>query len=114
MPISKSELEARIKKLREAYASKLPDKLARIGEGISELERLWDGERALEVGRLAHNLAGTGESFGFARLGTTARNLEHHLLAIESGERAVAEIGAARALLNRLVAEARASGVDGI
>lgn len=111
MPISPAELEARVQKLRQAYASKLPDKLAQISAGIDELEERWDGDRALEVGRLAHNLAGTGESFGFPRVGTAARKLQHFLLAIEGGAREPGEIRDARALLNALIAEADAAGV---
>ena len=111
MPLSTEELEARVKLLRDSYAIKLPAKLEQIGANITALAKAWDEDCALETGRLAHNLAGTGQTFGFADIGAAAHELETHLLAIQSEDRPHRAVAEMRALLGHLFTAAHESGV---
>lgn len=112
MPLSTEELEARVQLLRDSYATKLPAKLEQMASNIAALTQAWDEECALDTGRLAHNLAGTGETFGFADIGGAARELETHLLAIQDGEFPRTELNQTKKLLDELVAVARQCGVS--
>lgn len=74
----KKELEA----LAQAFASRLPEKIRLIEHNWAAIERdEWDAEAFQELHRLVHGLAGSGATFGFARLSQTARVLERSLLA---------------------------------
>lgn len=86
MPISEAEFARRLRRLRDDYVERLPGRLVEIASScacVFEPGRPLSGaEPAL---RAAHNLAGTGESFGFRSLGTAARELETGLRAVLDG-----------------------------
>ncbi len=77
--------------LRAAYAARLPEKIARLEELLNgEIEAATEfesqsfrrppAETALDAAhRLAHNLAGSGATYGFAQLSRAARTLEQLL-----------------------------------
>jgi len=72
------QLEARLKRLKQAYAAELPTLLKRLqgffGKVVDSGAK--DREALSEVFRLAHSLTGSGPSFGFHRLGEMAQELE--------------------------------------
>lgn len=80
MPISADELAARVNSLRLSYAQNLPDKLDQIAARIELLSVEWSDESGDEAARFAHNLAGTGQTFGFPEVGQAARRLEDELV----------------------------------
>ncbi|MES9904213.1 MAG: response regulator [Sedimenticola sp.] len=82
-----SDLQHRLRQLRDNFAEGLPEKIAEIG-------LLWDelcdgGRSADQAGRLQHifhKLAGSGGTFGFNHLGHQARALEKHMEPLAAGE----------------------------
>jgi chemotaxis protein histidine kinase CheA len=72
-----AQFVAFLQRQAEDYRSGLPNRL-------KEVERLWaliehaaaHGEDWMELERQAHNIAGTGGTFGLARLSESARALE--------------------------------------
>ncbi len=73
-------LEAQLKQIRAEYAADIPFK-------IKAIEEAWASVRAASgtyedlktLQRLVHNLAGSGGTYGFAKLGRTARDLDDYL-----------------------------------
>ena len=70
-----------IQKLRIAYTAQIAEKLAQLQAGRQGLEQLpWNPQRAVSLHRQAHNLAGSGATFGYTELSQAARSLELALL----------------------------------
>jgi len=70
-----ADVEQRLARLREDYARALPAKLDALEAGWREARHGGAGPWQ-ELIRLAHNLAGSGASYGFSKLGDVARELE--------------------------------------
>ena len=69
--------------LRTAYAAQIAAKLAQLQAGRESLNEMpWNPERAATLHRQAHNLAGSGATFGYAELSQAARSLETALLTL--------------------------------
>lgn len=77
-----SDIQARLKALREAYAKQLPDKLVEVAEQWRVMhQQSWDVDRAKALHRSVHTLAGSAPTFGFSGVGQRARRAEHLLKA---------------------------------
>lgn len=109
MPISADELAARVNSLRASYAQNLPEKLAQIATRVESLSSAWDDELGDEAARFAHNLAGTGQTFGFPTVGQAARRLEDELMSSKEEQAPGASLKSA---LADLVSAAVAAGVQ--
>lgn len=84
MPGNRQDIEEKLRRLRDSYASELPDKICKIDQAWRHLlENGSDIERLRLMIRLCHNLAGSAASFGFPEVTRTAREIEHHLVAVE-------------------------------
>ena len=75
------QAQQQLAQLRRAFAQKLPRRMEELTEAAAVLDAAPSSEAALEavvlVGLLAHRLAGTAGTFGYAELGNLARRLEH-------------------------------------
>ena len=93
-PSATDELQAQLQSLRVAYASRLPEKIARLCEicrasleaNADEKEVALNRDARNMAHRLAHNLAGSGATYGFTDLGALARQLELALLECGDGD----------------------------
>lgn len=73
----KALLEARIRSVKAGFVAALPEKGAAIaGHWRTLRHNGWDDQEGLELQRLAHNLAGSGGTFGFPEVSRTARELD--------------------------------------
>lgn len=87
-PSSNGALQAQLQTLRTTYATRLPEKIARLREicraaleaEADENEIALTHEARDKAHRLSHNLAGSGATYGYAALGSIARRLELALL----------------------------------
>ena len=74
------DIQARLEALRAAYAEHLPDKLAEIETHWQSMrDGEWDDGDARTLHRLVHTLAGSAPTFGFAEVGSRARDAERLL-----------------------------------
>lgn len=86
------EAKLKIKIISDAYAQKLPEKLAQINEAWALLPtNHWDEEYFQNLHRMVHSLAGSGKTFGYSLLGEVAHNLETYLDQIAQLRRAPIE-----------------------
>jgi len=72
----KQELERKLAELREAYATKLPDKFADLERLAAEARATRTEESAEALMRFAHTLAGTSGSYGFDAVSRAAKEVE--------------------------------------
>lgn len=84
-----------LRALRDRYLATVPAKLAALRDGIAAGD-------APAVAALAHRIAGTAGSFGFARAGEVARSIEHRAAAPDPAwaddlDAVIAELAAALA-----------------
>lgn len=110
MSDKKQDIQQKLLHLRQQYAEKLPQR-------INTLEQQWlalklDPQSAPyeNLIREFHSLAGSGTSFGFPRITTLAREIEHLLLAEKSAnkqnpEQVKSEINVKLAQLKQVVTE---------
>lgn len=70
-------VEDQLRALQHDYAQQLPSRAADLHERLGALADHWDAAQARELQRLAHNLAGSGASYGFPEISHAARKLEH-------------------------------------
>lgn len=78
--VDPDRVHAALALLGEHYAASLPEKLGKIDHAWEGLARDgWDARGEHELGRLLHNLAGSGKTFGFARVSAVARALGDYL-----------------------------------
>ncbi|NTU79819.1 MAG: response regulator [Chloroflexales bacterium] len=76
-----SVAQQQIQLLRTVYTAQLAEKLDRLRAGRHALVLPpWNPERAIEYHRQAHNLAGSGATFGYSELSLAARCLEQTLM----------------------------------
>ena len=73
-----SDFQAALRALRDEYAHNLPTKLREVEETWRTLTKTSDSEQFTLFIRLAHSLAGSGETYGFSGVTRTARALEHY------------------------------------
>ena len=74
-----AEIAARLEALRREYATQLPQRLAAIEDCWAQLTGSHPVPAMLtELHRLAHNLAGSGKTFGFDAVSDSARSLEQY------------------------------------
>jgi HPt (histidine-containing phosphotransfer) domain-containing protein len=75
-PASNADLAGTLERLRESYRKRLPEKILAIRAALDDLAHVPSSEAARgELLGLLHNLAGSGATFGYPRLGETARAL---------------------------------------
>ena len=110
------DLEGRLAEIKRAYIAELPAKAAALEAVWRRIQaQAWQPEAVEELQRIAHNLAGSGATFGFATLSRSARALEipiRQLTQIEATEPVGARNripGLVEALLAELRAAARAA-----
>jgi len=77
-----NDFQMRLQELRDRYTEGLPEKIAAINANRKKLDRQWDWNLAALLHQMVHSLAGSGGSFGYAQLGTQAREIEVELKAI--------------------------------
>jgi len=106
-----SELAAKFTALRREYAGRLPGRTTEMADMLDRLAGRWDRGSLEELHRLAHNLAGSGASYGFPDVSTSARRLElalARLLEVPTG--AQPDLTAVRAELAALCEACRIVG----
>jgi len=79
MDETQKKLLAQLQLLRENYVRDLPEKIEQIREEANALRSGWNVELLRTLHRHAHNLTGSGATFGFAEISAAARALEHVL-----------------------------------
>jgi HPt (histidine-containing phosphotransfer) domain-containing protein len=80
------KLLAELQKVRASYARELPAIIDRVEATWRSLQTRWDADAFGELHRDVHGMAGSGEVFGIADLGPTARTFEQELdRFVESG-----------------------------
>ncbi len=85
-PAAKLSAREKIAKLREAYLAQLPERIQQARACYTRLcENPDDRAAAVDLHRLLHSLKGTGRSFGFHDLGTSAALGEDLLIALIEG-----------------------------
>lgn len=71
------DLESRLAEIRRGYIAELPAKAVALEAAWRCVEaQAWQPEAVEELQRMAHNLAGSGATFGFTALSRSARALE--------------------------------------
>ena len=74
------QLQQKLDALRVEYTRKLPEKIAEIENIWSELNSsTWDLDKLQVLHRQSHSLAGSGSTFGYQDISTTARELDNEL-----------------------------------
>lgn len=115
MPITEEELAARLEKLKVAYGAKLADRICDIHRAVTPLlAGNWSQADAAQACRVAHNLAGTAETFGYMLVGDASRELEARLTAARAAETAALphHIAPVRDGLRALLTAGRMAGLD--
>lgn len=74
-----SDIQAQLKALQADYAARLPDRATELATRFAALRAAWCPTEANELRRLAHNLAGSGASYGFPAVSVGARRVERTL-----------------------------------
>lgn len=69
----------KFERLRQNYSNELRTKLHNIVTDWNQLQHVWDADVFERMYRAVHNLAGTGATFGYATLGTIAREIANSL-----------------------------------
>ncbi len=83
MAQSNESVRGKLKELRAAFSEQLPKRIRQIEDAWAALLRDgWDPERAENLARLLHTLAGTAGTFGFSAARGAARNMEAQLKSI--------------------------------
>ena len=85
----RDDLLAELEILSAGYAAALPQKLATIEQAWGQLlgDR-WNEEGFHELHRLVHSLGGSGKTFGFAKVGDVAHELDLCFKLIAEAKRA--------------------------
>jgi|GEM_PF-2333324 Hpt domain. len=69
----------KFERLRQNYSNELRTKLCTIVQNWNHLQYAWDADVFESLYRAVHNLAGTGATFGYAALGSIAREIANSL-----------------------------------
>ncbi len=78
-----SEAKARLAAVRAKFAGKLRDRIDELAQVVAAAPA--DAEQVAKAIELAHRLAGTAGSFGYADAGAEALQLETQLISIRDG-----------------------------
>jgi diguanylate cyclase (GGDEF)-like protein len=73
---SKPTFEENLKRLKDQYASQLPEKTKSLTDDWEQIRVAWNHELITRFHRNVHSLIGTSGTFGFSELSTLARELE--------------------------------------
>ena len=73
------DLQARLAKLKQNYINSMPERAKALEAAAEPLAHAWNSETAVQLRTLAHQLAGSGGSYGFYDLTELARALEIRL-----------------------------------
>jgi HPt (histidine-containing phosphotransfer) domain-containing protein len=96
------DLETRLAEIKRAYVAELPTKAADLEAVWRRVQTQdWQPAPVQELHRMAHSLAGSGATFGFAALSRSARTLEISVASLAHSE--TADVAAARAEIPLLV-----------
>lgn len=79
-----SELEKKLEQLQQEYAKLIPGKVSEIETLWRELQSNWNADNLSVLHRKAHNLHGSAATYSYTELGTSAKNLELFLSALNS------------------------------
>lgn len=74
-----TDLEKRLKQLRDTYVKQLPAKFDELLGIWQALQKKWNWDEVAQLHRLIHGLSGSGGSFGFDALSKQARDIETQL-----------------------------------
>lgn len=69
----------KLKVLQQGYAEQVPGKIRQIETDWPKLLEHWDRKILTDLERFVHSLTGSGKTFGFPEISTTARELETRL-----------------------------------
>lgn len=87
MSTEQIEFEKRLSEARARYVNGLPSKISEINLIWNQLNKnIWRKELVIKMQNLAHNLAGSGGTFGFPDLSWQAKMLEQALEGLKSFE----------------------------
>ena len=88
MAADASEINEKLRLLRQSYIDELPSKINKIRESWTRFDSARNAQDLEALIRLCHNLAGSGATFGFPGLSAQARALEERLrvLADDAGQ----------------------------
>jgi chemotaxis protein histidine kinase CheA len=109
-----ADLDAELAALRAEYATRLPERIVQIERTWASVEAEWNRETFDLLHSMVHKLAGSGASFGFDDVSTTARALEDLLMAVPNdgsrpNEQYMAEIRAGLRVLKMTLQFPRSS-----
>lgn len=76
-----AEYQAKLDKLTERYRAALPQRLAQMRAAWAQVADEDDRDALADLHRVAHSLAGSGQTFGYAAVSRVARELETALAA---------------------------------
>src|SRR5262245_46141329 len=101
--MTSSEYEAALSAAQAEYRRNLPKRISEINAVWQQLmSAAWSRNEFETFIRLAHRLAGSGETYGFAKVSRTAHALETYAAALDAGGR-LSE--AERTQIRRLLAD---------
>ncbi len=69
----------RLKELHRKYLAQLPDKVRQIEKALSAVNQKWDAEKAGNLARMLHTLAGSAGTFGLSEVRAAAHAMESEL-----------------------------------
>src|SRR5262245_10911095 len=104
MSLDPTEFERALDTLRDEYARNLSDKLEELEATWHSLEYEWNPQQFDKLTHLAHRLAGSGATFGFANITYTARELELYLRQLKGSSASPEQRAEIQARLTRLTA----------
>lgn len=81
--MSEQDIQARLAEVRRSYIASLRPRRQNIIELWESLQTQWDASEFEALHRLAHSLAGSAETFGFADITQAARLLVDDLRKLE-------------------------------
>jgi len=74
-----TELQEKLRLLGASYIAELPDRILQLEAAWNELLQARDAGKLQTLHRMAHNLSGSGATFGFPDISEMARTLEKTL-----------------------------------
>lgn len=105
--MGRDEFEAAMRELRMDYLRTLPERVKEVEEAWNHAKGAeWDAAQYRTFIRLAHNLAGSGATYGVEQVSKSARKLELYAKSVE-GEGAVPEQAGEE--IHELIEQLRAS-----
>ena len=83
--MTKKTMHEKLARMRVAYAQKLDQKTANIQSGWQDLLTHWNSDSLDALYRQVHNLAGSGSTFGFPDISSSAQTLQTLLYPLRDG-----------------------------